>query len=443
MISQIQYNILNLPSQINFADGSVILNIYAADGRKLSSYYASQVTQSVSPQPIKAKITDLTPVAISPTQLNTTDIVEAEGTHYIDNFEYLFDIKSQKEKITSTRIHNSEGYVSGSNFFYFRRDHLGNNREVWNANTQQTVQVTNYYPSGLPWKYETAQIQPYTYNDKEFVEMFGYDSYDYGFRGYYPAIGRFTTIDPLAHKYYSWSPYVYCMGNPIRFIDPTGMATTIYVTGANADDYTNQLNAASSLTITRNAETGKLSATGEAKTADDKKLLEAINSTDVVSTITADNSMKEVNGGVMIGGAFGGNTLENETTTINRRFEDAVGEIKLEITQTVAKAKQYVNPEVLGNLDKANGNNGQAALHEALESYTGGLISLKNGTSSPASNVAGSVYTEAHKKAPYQGGTVTEKVYDNKGNIIPASAGYAGAVKAEYYSNGKLIMTYP
>lgn len=52
--------------------------------------------------------------------------------------------------------------------------------------------------------------------------MHGYDTYDYGFRGYYPAVGRFTTVDPLAEKYYGISPYVYCAGNPMKFIDPDG-----------------------------------------------------------------------------------------------------------------------------------------------------------------------------------------------------------------------------
>lgn len=36
------------------------------------------------------------------------------------------------------------------------------------------------------------------------------------------ATSRFLTVDPLAEKYYSWSPYVYCLNNPLRYIDPTG-----------------------------------------------------------------------------------------------------------------------------------------------------------------------------------------------------------------------------
>jgi hypothetical protein len=33
----------------------------------------------------------------------------------------------------------------------------------------------------------------------------------------------FTTVDPLAEKYYSISPYAYCANNPINRIDPDGM----------------------------------------------------------------------------------------------------------------------------------------------------------------------------------------------------------------------------
>jgi len=53
--------------------------------------------------------------------------------------------------------------------------------------------------------------------------MHGLDTYDYGARGYYAALGSFMTVDPLAEKYYSISPYAYCAGNPVRYIDPDGM----------------------------------------------------------------------------------------------------------------------------------------------------------------------------------------------------------------------------
>ena len=43
-------------------------------------------------------------------------------------------------------------------------------------------------------------VQPYKYNGKEYVEMHGYDVYEYGARGYYATIGRFTSIDPLCEQ---------------------------------------------------------------------------------------------------------------------------------------------------------------------------------------------------------------------------------------------------
>ncbi|MEZ3418007.1 MAG: hypothetical protein K1V99_01380 [Bacteroidales bacterium] len=40
---------------------------------------------------------------------------------------------------------------------------------------------------------------------------------DYGARYYHPLSSRWTTMDPMAEKYYSVSPYAFCFGNPVNF----------------------------------------------------------------------------------------------------------------------------------------------------------------------------------------------------------------------------------
>lgn len=103
--------------------------------------------------------------------------------------------------------------------------HLRNNREVVDASGAVT-QVTNYYPFGAPYADASASkgadVQPYKYNGKELDLMHGLNTYDYGARQHDPILGRWDRIDPLCEKYYSTSPYAYCMNNPVRFIDSDG-----------------------------------------------------------------------------------------------------------------------------------------------------------------------------------------------------------------------------
>jgi hypothetical protein len=47
--------------------------------------------------------------------------------------------------------------------------------------------------------------------------------YYYGARYYEPEVGKFYGIDPMTEKYPSNGGMVYCVGNPVKFIDPTGM----------------------------------------------------------------------------------------------------------------------------------------------------------------------------------------------------------------------------
>jgi RHS repeat-associated protein len=67
-------------------------------------------------------------------------------------------------------------------------------------------------------KYNGKELQ-----SQEFSDGSGLELYDFGFRMHDPQIGRWTTIDPLAHKRYWATPYNYVQNNPMNRIDPNGL----------------------------------------------------------------------------------------------------------------------------------------------------------------------------------------------------------------------------
>lgn len=60
----------------------------------------------------------------------------------------------------------------------------------------------------------------------EFSDNSGLELYDFSARSYDPQIGRMNQIDPSASSFYSYTPYNYCLNDPMNMIDPDGRFST-------------------------------------------------------------------------------------------------------------------------------------------------------------------------------------------------------------------------
>lgn len=99
--------------------------------------------------------------------------------------------------------------------------------------TSEVVNANDYYPFGMMMpgrKYSAANTQyRYGFNGKELdKEVSATTTYDYGFRIYSPALGKFLSVDPLTKKFPELTPYQFASNSPIWNIDLDGLEGSRY-----------------------------------------------------------------------------------------------------------------------------------------------------------------------------------------------------------------------
>lgn len=368
-IWSIAYNYLSLPDSYSITQSSPFgptMNIgldylYRADGVKVRKTYSSAPPRGLA----SVTITDY----LDGFQYNYFEgggiciTCRTENAYEQQAYKGIFDPGTITPEWRLDFVHTAEGVYSfaENRYIYQYKDHLGNTRVSFGKDSTGALEITdtnNYYAFGLNHisgglsNSYFGSYKSYKYNGKELQET-GF--FDYGARMYMPDLGRWGVVDPLAEKSRRFTPYNYAFNNPMRFIDPDGMENfDVVLKGSRSQEALDQLQSSveGQLDLSKDSN-GKISATavkGATLSEAATKLLNATNDHSFVAEIQTDTDMRiDGDNTKYLGGASRGSKTDPITG--------------------ITTATNVVNPEMLGNLDKAyyGSQTGYGMLHETLE----------------------------------------------------------------------------
>ncbi|MDZ7743563.1 MAG: RHS repeat-associated core domain-containing protein [Bacteroidota bacterium] len=205
-ITNIQYNYLNLPEQINFGDTARIVYLYDAAGRKISKKVIHGLNQE-----------------------------SVDQTDYINGFVY------SNNSLEFINMSDGRLFKKGDGTFrydYHLKDHLGNVRctftDLNDNGHANIIQEDHFYPFGMSidglsyrgdlennFLYQGKERQPEALDtDDDGIPDKRFLWYDFSARYYDPQLGRWHVSDPANQHY---SGYLAMASNPINSIDPDGL----------------------------------------------------------------------------------------------------------------------------------------------------------------------------------------------------------------------------
>ena len=164
--------------------------------------------------------------------------------------------------------------------FYYHSDHLGSTSYITDRDGKAS-QFVCYKPYGkaLVDEHATSFESPWKFNGKELDSETGL--YYYGARYYEPVSAMWYGVDALAEKYPNMGGYVYCAGNPVKFVDVDGKK--IKFAESSTEDFKKAYNTAVKTLKDKNVDRGLLEIIKSDKTyyiTETKDLQSSFNSAD-------------------------------------------------------------------------------------------------------------------------------------------------------------------
>jgi RHS repeat-associated protein len=314
-----------------------------------------------------------------------------EKTPYQTKADISFDHRPFKEM--AYLMADDPVNVAENNVYFYHSDHLGSASWITDS-AGIAVQHLQYLPYGEPYinQHPYGYSERFTFTGKERDEETGYGYFGARYMDHELMTG-WLSVDPMAGKYPSISPYAYCAWNPVKLVDPDGRE--VYITGdeKSKEEALRQIQQKSKNMKFSIAENGKLTFEGKAKTKEEKYMKKIINSSKVIVDLCLLTSSDYNGVPLKTPGGFDGNTISDDGKT--------------------AYASQVINLVESDKWDKKCGNNlGNSIWHELSEAYEGGLISLKLKQDAPAAITGNdqTIYEQAHYNAgKYFPGTIGKK----------------------------------
>ena len=144
-----------------------------------------------------------------------------DGTPYQMKADVEFDHDQFKDMVHSMLVDLNNGQEK--DVYFYHSDHLGSASWITDGNGIP-VQHLQYLPFGEPFvdQHPAGYQERFRFTGKERDEETGYGYFGARYMDH-ELTAMWLSVDPMADKYPSISPYAYCAWNPIKFVDPNGL----------------------------------------------------------------------------------------------------------------------------------------------------------------------------------------------------------------------------